>query len=108
MSRAKPVGLFWEIYGADQAEDRIFLRVDVIRDGKNWLRRAGERIGVLGKEGGVGMTWREVTRDPASVIARSVVIDLSSLDPGRYRVELQLWLEGEGPTTASRIVELTR
>jgi hypothetical protein len=108
MSRATPLGLFWEIYGSSEAQDRIFLRVDVIRDGQSWLRRAGERIGVLGKEGGLAMSWREVTRDPASVMGRSVVVNLSSLDPGRYRVELQLWLEGERPTTASRVIELTR
>ena len=108
ISRTERLGLFWESYGVNSLDDRVFLRVDVVRDGRSWLRRAGERIGVVGKDGGIRMTWRDASRDPGSVMGRSVVLDLTTLDPGRYRVELQLWLEGERPTTASRIIEVTR
>jgi hypothetical protein len=108
VSRAERLGLYWEVYGVNAIDDDVFLQVDVVRDGQSWLRRAGERIGVVGKDGGIRMTWREASRDPGSVIGRSVVIDMANLDPGRYRVELRLWLAGESPTTASRIIEVKR
>ena len=106
--RGGKLGLFWELYGLREADDEMVLRVQVIREGRSWLRRAGERIGLIGKGRTTGFGWREDARGGASIAPRSVVVDLAGLDPGHYRIEVSLVHGTDAPITASRDLEIIR
>lgn len=106
--RGEKLGLFWELYGLRATDDEMTLRVQVIREGRNWLRRAGERVGLIGRRGGVGFGWREDNRGNQSIAPRSIVVDLTGLDPGEYRIEVSLARGTDTPATASRRLEIIR
>ena len=101
------LGLFWELYGAPSSDDDMALDVRIAREGESWLRRAGERIGLVSAPPRVGFGWRESRRSDG-ITARAVVVDLGGLDPGTYRIELTLTPHGETPLVASRRIEITR
>jgi hypothetical protein len=101
------LGLFWELYGAVGTADDVTLNVEIVRDGGGWLRRAGERVGLLGPPGRVKFGWRESPRG-GSIAPRAFVVDLEGLDPGRYRIEVTLTPDGESPLVESRRIEITR
>jgi hypothetical protein len=100
--------LYWELYGLRPADAELRLQVQVIREGRGWLRRAGERVGLLGRQGSVGFGWRDDARRDAGIAPRSIIVDLTGLDPGSYRIELRLARGGDAPVTASRRLEITR
>jgi len=102
------LGLFWEVYGARAvAGDGVTLDVQIIRDGAGWLRRAGQRAGLVRRPARVTFGWRESQRG-VGVAPRALIIDLSGLDPGGYRVEVKLVAEGEAPLSTSRRIEIVR
>ena len=104
--RGEKLGLFWELYGLRTTDDDMMLRVQVIREGRHWLRRAGERIGLIGRRSGVGFGWREDARGNEAIATRAIVVDLASLDPGEYRIEVSLTRGTDTPVTASRRLEI--
>ena len=101
------LGLFWELYGAAPRGDDIALQIEIIREGGGWLRRAGERVGLVGRAARVGFGWRE-SAESDGVTPRALVVDLAGLDPGSYRIEVKLTPEGQTPITAQRRIEITR
>jgi hypothetical protein len=105
--RGDKLGLFWELYGLRESDDDLTLRVQVTREGRSWLRRAGERVGLIGRQGGAGFGWRE-NGGGSEIAPRSIVVDLSGLDPGRYRIEVGLIRGTDSPVTASRRLEIVR
>ncbi len=108
VSRDEKLGLYWELYGALAGDDRLATRVELIREGGGWLRRVGERIGLLTPGAGVRLGWREAPREVDGIVGRAVVIDPGSLDPGRYTIEVHVSLESELPVIARRSVEIIR
>ena len=101
------LGLYWEVYGSAPRGDALTLDVEIVREGVGWLRRAGERIGLVGRSTRVAFGWRESARGDG-IIPRALVVDLRGLDPGTYRIEVSLTPDGETPLTASRRIEITR
>src|SRR5688500_1116090 len=106
--RGQRLGLYWELYGLRPTDANLRLQVQVVREGRGWLRRAGERIGLIGRQGGVGFGWRDAARDDSTIAARSIIVDLRSLDPGTYRIELRLTRGSDAPVVASRRLEIIR
>ena len=105
--RGEKLGLFWELYGLRRADNEMVARVQVIREGGSWLRRAGERIGLVGRHRNTAFGWREDGRG-GSIAPRSVVVDLEGLDPGEYRIEVSLTHGSDAPIVASRRLEIVR
>ena len=101
------LGLFWEMYGTRPLDDELTLDVEIVRDGVSWLRRAGQRAGLVGPPTRVRLGWRESPQG-GSIAARSLIVDLRELDPGRYRIEVRITPKGELPLVASRHIEITR
>jgi hypothetical protein len=101
------LGLFWELYGLRRSSDETIVRVQIIREGRSWLRRAGERIGLVGRQRNTGFGWREDERG-GSVAPRSIVVDLKGLDPGEYRIEISLAHGNDAPLIVSRPLEIVR
>ena len=106
--RGDRLGLYWEISGIPAADARVVTRIEVVREGQSWLRRAGERIGLLDPDRGVRLGWQESIRERNGTIPRSVVLDLASLEPGTYRIEVTVVAPGEAPMIASRELVIVR
>ncbi len=107
VQRDGKLGLFWELYGLRRSSDEMMVRVQIIREGRSWLRRAGERIGLVGRDRTTGFGWREDERG-GSVAPRSIVVDLKGLDPGEYRIEISLTQGNDVPLVAARRLEIVR
>ena len=105
--RDETLGLYWELYGLRRSDDEMMVRVQVIREGRSWLRRAGERVGLVGRRRNTGFGWREDDRG-GSIAARAIVVDLEGLDPGEYRIEVSLAHGSDAPIMASRRLEIVR
>lgn len=101
------VGLFWEMYGIRSTSDEVTLDVEVVRDGGGWLRRAGERVGLVGPPARSRVGWRE-SPDGRTISARSFVLDLTGLDPGGYRITVTITPPGEETVVARRRIEIVR
>jgi hypothetical protein len=102
------LGLYWELSGLAGTDARLVTRIDVVREGRHWLRRAGERIGILSPDRGVRLGWQEAFRDANGTVPRSVVVDLTTLEAGTYRIEVTVGAPGETPMIASRGLRIVR
>ena len=102
MSLARPTGVYWETYGLRSAGEpvRYSLRVEPVA--ASWLHRAAERLHLAGAATSARVQWQEVPRPSDGIAARSVRLDLTRLNNGRYRMELTATVDGEATVIARR------
>jgi len=107
-----PVGghlrLFWEVSGLAPAGEPVTTSLSVTAQGRAWLGRAAESIGLVGRRRAVELQWDEVLQPEGGVAPRVLDVDLSGLAAGRYRVTLAVSIGGGVPVTATREIELVR
>ncbi len=98
----------WEVYGLRPIGQPLRYRLSVQRQDQSILRRAGEWLRVLSGGSPVILEWTE--RGPESVgpVFRAVSLDLPELEPGEYRVDVELSLPGHSAARASRVFEVVR
>ena len=84
----------WELYGLGGAALPLGFSLSVERVDRGLFRRAGELLGVLGREPAVSLEWEEPGPRRTGPHFRSVRLGLPDLDPGRFRVRLELQLPG--------------
>jgi hypothetical protein len=115
-----PVEVAWEVYGLPPELDRLPFRVTVEEDDRGLLRRAGEALRLLSPPPPVEIRWEEGRLLPAGdstgrsgggvrpedALFRRVLLDLSGLAPGRYRLTLRLALPGRTDVASTRILEI--
>ncbi len=106
--RGEKLGLYWEVYGLRPDDSELILRVEIERTRRGWLGRLGERVGLLGGDGGVRLGWRESARTADSISPRAVVVDLSGLDPGEYRLRIDVGRGSDLAVSTSRLLEVVR
>ena len=112
--RAKKIGVYWETYGYG-AGDSVDVAVIVARrEPLSRFRRLGMKLRVASDiNGSVAVRWSEPQAGHDSwtipsrvpIQARAVGLDLSRLEPGRYRVEVvasRRGVAGAPTVTASR------
>jgi hypothetical protein len=109
--RARKIGIYWETYGY-AAGDSVSLALIVTRTEKlSAFRKLGMKLRVAHDiNGSVTANWTEpqAGRDSwtipsrVPIQARSVVLDLSQLEPGHYSVQVQASRPGGLPVTATR------
>ena len=104
--RSTPVGVYWEMYGLDEAGATVSYTLTVTRVGVPWLRRAAERLKVAERRAPVRMKWDEPSRQPNGVRSRALAVDFSTLPAAHYRIDLSVEAEGQPPVIASRFVEV--
>jgi hypothetical protein len=83
----------------------------VTRRGTGWLRRAVESMGLAAPRREVSLEWVEVLvprSDNPTVAGRALSLDLSSISPGPYRIEVTVVARGRASVTARRDIELVR
>jgi hypothetical protein len=69
------------------------------------LRRLAGAIGLGKRSSPLSIAWRE-TPSMGGIATRSVVLDLSLIPRGRYRLKLELTPSGSPPVTAVRMIEI--
>ena len=94
------VGLYWEIYGLAQTDSAMPVSLTLERVSKSTFRRIGESIGMTAKSSPLSIRWTQ-TMSLTSVTARSVVLDLSLIPKGKYRLRIEA-----GSASTVRLMEL--
>ncbi len=100
------IGVYWETYGSAPNEV-LETAVHVAPLSTGLLRRVGDWLGLGKRSRETSLSWREVAQPARGVASRSVTVDITSLDPGRYRVAVTVGARGEH-VTATRELEIVR
>jgi hypothetical protein len=108
VSASRPVGVFFETYGA-RPEGETFdvaLQIDRIKEG--WRQRAAERLHLASPFSPVKVQWQESPNGENRIASRAMTLDLSRLEPGRYEIRLTLTAKDELAAVATREIVVTR
>ncbi|HET9276161.1 MAG TPA: hypothetical protein VFN96_08835, partial [Gemmatimonadales bacterium] len=98
LDRQKPVGLYWELYGA--TGETIAASVSVEPARKGLLGRLGQSLGVVSRMQPVRLEWSG-PGPGTDFAARSIELNLGRLDPGRYTIIVEA-RDGSGRRAAAR------
>ncbi|HKO14951.1 MAG TPA: hypothetical protein VJU87_01875 [Gemmatimonadaceae bacterium] len=106
VSARAPLGLFWETYGLRASGETLDASLSVERIGTTWLRHTVEALHLASRGAPVHVHWQERPGLQDGIASRAVVLDLSRLSPGRYRVRLTLAARGDHATVTTREIEV--
>jgi len=86
------VGIFWEAYNTDPTGEGIEVNITVAPEGKtgNWLSRGLRALRRVKEAQPVTVGMRDVSARGSPVTARAAEVDLATLTPGRYLLQLEL------------------
>ena len=101
------VGLFWEVYGLAPNTTQWTVSVRLEGERPGFLRRLVSRIGLGGGDRAASIRWDEPV-SPASVVARSVAIDVPDLADGSYPLEIVIEIPGQEPIELRTELEVAR
>jgi hypothetical protein len=104
VSETKKLGLYWETYGLSRPDSALPVSLTLSRVSSG-LRKLVESIGLGKRSTPMSIAWRE-TPAIGGIATRSVVLDLSLIPAGKYRLKLELSPKGGLPVTSSRIIEI--
>jgi hypothetical protein len=109
--RGPKVGVYWETYGYS-ANDSVDVTVVIARHERlSKMRRLGMLLHVAGDiNGSVAVRWTEPQAGHDSwaipgrvpILARSIRVDLSRIEPGPYTVEVLVGRRGAVPVRSIR------
>jgi len=105
--RGSRIGLYWEAYGLAAEGEQLSTAVSVAPERIGWLRRAAESVGLASRSRPVRLEWTEQGKPEDGIAARALVVDLSPLGPGRYRIEVAVTAAGRSTASASRAIRIT-
>ncbi|HEX6317211.1 MAG TPA: hypothetical protein VFZ73_20210, partial [Gemmatimonadaceae bacterium] len=96
------VGIFWEAYNTDPTGEGIEVNITVAPENRagGWLARGLRALRRVREAQPVSVGLRDVSARGSPMTARAVEVDLSTLTPGRYLLELEL---NAGPGNVVRV-----
>lgn len=102
-SRNAKVALFWELYGKAPADTTLPVSLTISPLSSGFLRSALRALRLAPKPSPLSVRWQE--NGAAGVLsARSVLLDLSLVPPGRYEVKLEVG--ASNPASASKVIRI--
>jgi len=104
------VGIFWEAYQVDPRGEGIDVSITVVPEnpsGAGWLQRGLRALRRVREAQPVTVGIRDFARG-APVTARAVEVDLSTLTPGRYLLQLELDAGPGNVVTVTRAVTVVQ
>jgi hypothetical protein len=101
------VEVAWEVYGLETQETALRFRVTVGREEPGLLRRAGQWLRLVEPEAPVVVAWSEAAPIIWGPWLRTVTLDLSTLEPGDYRLRLELEPLGRTAVRTERGIRVT-
>ena len=108
VSASEPLGVFWETYGVRPEGESIAVSLTIERIKEGWARRAAERLHLATPFSPMRVQWQELPSQSEHVASRSMTIDLSKLDPGRYELRLTVSPRGEPAVVTKREIFIDR
>ena len=107
LDRSRALGLYWEMSGVHPGESfAVSIGVNRVQDGL--IRRAAERLHLATPFSPVKLQWTELPNTRDGIVSRSVTLDLSKLEPGRYEIVLNVSSMSGLPLIAKREVTIRR
>jgi hypothetical protein len=100
------VGLYWEVYGLAVGGETLTTSVSVTPERVGWLRRVAGSVGLAGRQRRVQLEWSEAGTPRGGVSPRALVVDLATLPPGAYRIEVRVRPEAGNVARATRLVRI--
>jgi hypothetical protein len=102
------LGLFWETYGVHAEGESFAVAITVERIQEGFMRRAAERLHLATPFSPMKLQWMEVPDRQNRIASRSITLDLSRLEPGRYEISLQVGPPDGVPMVSKREITLRR
>ncbi|MBM4193160.1 MAG: hypothetical protein FJ202_02100 [Gemmatimonadetes bacterium] len=109
---SRKLGVFWETYGTNPEGETMQLSVIVLRETgiapRNVLRRiAGAVIGTSRDETPVRVTVNDLSARGRSDSPRAIELDIATLKPGVYIVQLEVTVAGQQPLRSEKRISVT-
>jgi hypothetical protein len=92
IEQGSSVGLYWETYNTDPTGEALDVAITVAAANPRggWLQRTFRALRRVREQQPITMGLRDVSARGLLYSPRSVVVDLATLQPGRYQVEIEL------------------
>jgi hypothetical protein len=103
ISRGQGLGVVWELAGVGWRPETVTYRLAVDRADRGVLRRLGERLGVVGRDRPLFLSWEEPGPDRPGPQLRWTDLELPDLEYGAYRVRLEADLPGRAGLVAESV-----
>lgn len=103
-----PVGVFWEAYGVRPAGESFAVAIGIDRIQDGWMRRAAQRLHLASPFSPMKLRWTELPEGANGIASRSVTLDLTKLEPGRYEISVSVSSMAGLPIVAKREVTIRR
>jgi hypothetical protein len=100
------VGVYWELYGARPGGEPLSVDLTVERVRVGWRTRAAEALRLASKATPLRVRWHEVPKRDSGIASRAIIIDVSALPAGRYRMQLMVTADDGSTAVSERSVEL--
>jgi len=102
-SRSAKIGLFWELYGKAPVDSALPVSLTITPIEAGFFRRALRALKIAPRATPLNIRWQE--NGASGVLsARSVLLDLSLVPPGKYEVKLEVGTVQ--PAQASRVIRV--
>jgi hypothetical protein len=100
------VGIYWETYNTNPLGEGIQVGITVAPEDKegNWLRRRLTSLKLVREAQPVSVGLSDVSTRGRGFTPRAVVVDLATLKPGRYIMQLEITAEGTVPVRGERVL----
>jgi len=101
------VGIYWETYNTNPAGEGIQVGITVAPEesgGGGWMRRGLTALRLVREAQPVSVGISDVSARGRGYTQRAVVVDLATLRPGRYLMQMEITAEGTVPVLAERVI----
>jgi hypothetical protein len=107
-SRNELLGLFWETYGVHAEGERFAVSISIERIKEGFMRRTAQKLHLATPFSPMKLNWTERPDQADGIASRSVSLNLSQLEPGRYEIVLTVTPPDGLPLVARREITLDR
>ncbi len=108
---SQKVGLYWELYGVDAAGEQATVTITVVpdqQDAPGFFTRQARRLNLMKATEPVSISIGDQTTPGVNRASRAVALDLSTLNKGVWRIEVDIELKGQPYALhAERTIDVT-
>lgn len=107
VSQGAKVGIYWETYNTDPGGEGIQVAITVAPEDQGeggWMRRGLTALRLVREAQPVTVGLSDVSARGRGYTPRAVVVDLATLKPGRYLMQLEITAEGTIPVRGERVL----
>ncbi|MEO7513510.1 MAG: hypothetical protein ABIZ91_17340, partial [Gemmatimonadaceae bacterium] len=100
------VGIYWETYNTNPTGEDIKVAITVAPEQSDggWMQRGMTALRLARESQPVTVGMTDVSSRGRAYTPRAVVVDLATLKPGRYLMQLDITAEGTLPVRAERVL----